>query len=85
MVSSIPSTYFVFISLDVFLVSFIKNLITSNAFYVILTPSTHGDFIACVLIKVVWGLDKIPIYLCCWHVFKAWRLCGTEKIKDVEV
>jgi hypothetical protein len=35
-------------------------LITSNAFYVVLTPSIHGDFIA-------------------------WRLCGTEKIKDVEV
>jgi hypothetical protein len=30
-------------------------------------------------------MDKVPIYLCCWHVFKAWRLCGTEKIKDVEV
>jgi len=30
-------------------------------------------------------MDKVPIYLCCWHVFKAWHLCGTEKIKDVEV
>jgi hypothetical protein len=30
-------------------------------------------------------MDKVPIYLCCWHVFKAWRLCGTEKIKNVEV
>jgi len=30
-------------------------------------------------------MDKVPIYLYCWHVFKAWRLCGTEKIKDVEV
>jgi hypothetical protein len=30
-------------------------------------------------------MDKVPIYLCCWHVFKAWCLCGTEKIKDVEV
>jgi hypothetical protein len=30
-------------------------------------------------------MDKVPIDLCCWHVFKAWRLCGTEKIKDVEV
>jgi len=30
-------------------------------------------------------MDKVPIYLCCWHVFKAWRLRGTEKIKDVEV
>ncbi len=39
----------------------------------------------CVLIRVVWGMDKVPIYLCCWHVFKAWRLHGTEKIKDVEM
>jgi hypothetical protein len=30
-------------------------------------------------------MDKVPIYLCCWHVLKAWRLHGTEKIKDVEV
>jgi len=30
-------------------------------------------------------MDKVPIYLCCWHVLKAWHLCGTEKIKDVEV
>ncbi len=39
----------------------------------------------CVLIKVVWGIDNVPIYLYCWHVFKAWCLCGIEKIKDVEV
>jgi hypothetical protein len=30
-------------------------------------------------------MDKVPIYLCCWHVFKAWHLRGIEKIKDVEV
>ncbi len=30
-------------------------------------------------------MDKVPIYLCCWHVLKAWRLRGIEKIKDVEV
>ncbi len=60
-------------------------MITSNAFYVVLTPSTHGDFIACVLIKVVWAMDKVPIYLYCWHVFKTWHLHGIEKIKDVEV
>jgi hypothetical protein len=30
-------------------------------------------------------MDKVPIYLYCWHVLKAWRLHGTEKIKDVEV
>jgi hypothetical protein len=60
-------------------------LITSNSFSVVLTPSIHGDFIACVLIKVVWGMDKVPIYLYYWHVFKAWRLCVIKKIKDVEV
>ncbi len=30
-------------------------------------------------------MDKVPIYLCCWHVPKAWRLRDTEKIKDVKV
>jgi hypothetical protein len=30
-------------------------------------------------------MDKVLILLCCWHVFKAWCLYGTEKIKDVEV
>jgi hypothetical protein len=30
-------------------------------------------------------MDKVPIYLCCWHVLKTWRLHGIEKIKDVEV
>jgi len=50
-----------------------------------INPSTHGDFIACVLIRVVWGMDKVPIYLYCWHVLKAWHLRGTKKIKDVEV
>jgi hypothetical protein len=30
-------------------------------------------------------MDKVSIYLYCWHVLKAWRLCGIEKIKDVEV
>jgi len=39
----------------------------------------------CVLIRVVLGMDKVPIYLYCWHVIKAWRLRGIEKIKDVEV
>jgi len=60
-------------------------LIASNAFYAILTPSIHGDFIACVLIRAVWGMDKVPFYLCCRHVLKAWHLCGIEKIKDVEM
>jgi len=30
-------------------------------------------------------MDKVPIYLCYWHVLKALRLCGIEKINDVEV
>jgi hypothetical protein len=30
-------------------------------------------------------MDKVPIYFCCWHVFKAWHLCDIEKIKNVEV
>jgi hypothetical protein len=30
-------------------------------------------------------MDKVPIFLCCWHILKAWCLCGTKKIKDVEV
>jgi len=29
-------------------------------------------------------MDKVPIYLFCWHVFKAWCLRGTERIKNVE-
>jgi hypothetical protein len=60
-------------------------LITSNAFYVVLTPSTHGDFIAYVSLLGLYGVDKVPIYLCCWHVLKAWGLRCTKKIKDVEV
>jgi len=30
-------------------------------------------------------MDKVLIYLCCWHVFKAWCLHGIEKIKNVKV
>ncbi len=60
-VSFIPSTYFVFISLDVFLVSFIKLLITSNAFLCCINPIHSWWFYCiCVLIKVVWGMDKVP-------------------------
>ncbi len=39
-----------------FLIFFIKFLITSNAFYVILTPSTHGDFIAYVSLLGLYGV-----------------------------
>ncbi len=80
-----------FISLDVFKYLFIIVLITSNAFYVVLTPSTHGDFIACVLIRVIWDMDKVPIYLCRGMFLKhgvyvvlkkskMWR-CGVESSK----
>ncbi len=30
-------------------------------------------------------MDKVFIFLCCWHVFKTCCLHDTEKIKDVEV
>jgi hypothetical protein len=30
-------------------------------------------------------MDKVPIYLCHWHVLKAWCLHGNKKIKDVDV
>jgi len=33
----------------------------------------------------VWGDDQVPIYLCAWHVLKAWRLHSMEKIKDNEM
>ncbi len=38
------------------LTSFIKFLITSNAFYVVLTPSTHGDFITYVSLLGSYGV-----------------------------
>ncbi len=68
-----------------FLVSFIKNLIISYAFYVIFPIHSWWFYYICIPIRVVWGMDKVPILLYCWHVFKAWCLCGTKKIKDVEV
>jgi hypothetical protein len=51
-----------------------------------LTPSIHGDFIAYVsLLGLYGGMDKVPIFLCCWHVFKALCLHGIKKIKDVNM
>jgi hypothetical protein len=38
----------------------------------------------CVPIRIVWGMDKVPIFFC-WHVLKTLHLRGIEKIKDVEV
>ncbi len=61
-------------------------MIISNAFYVVQTPSIHRDFIIYVsLLGPYGGMDKVLIYLCCWHVFKAWCLHGIEKIKNVKV
>jgi hypothetical protein len=37
------------------------------------------------MVRIVWGDDQVPIYLCTWHVLKAWRLCSMEKIKDNEM
>jgi len=37
------------------------------------------------MVRIVWGDDQVPIYLCTWHVLKAWRLCLMEKIKDNEM
>ncbi len=37
------------------------------------------------MVRIVWGNDQVPIYLCVWHVLKAWRLRSMEKIKDNEM
>jgi len=37
------------------------------------------------MVRIVWGDDQMPIYLCTWHVLKAWRLRSMEKIKDNEM
>ncbi len=34
------------------------------------------------MVRIMWGDDQMPIYLCAWHVLKVWRLCSMEKIKD---
>jgi hypothetical protein len=33
----------------------------------------------CFPIRVVWGMDKLPIFLCCWPLLKAWFVCGIKK------
>jgi hypothetical protein len=30
----------------------------------------------------MWDEDQVFIYLCAWHVLKAWQLCLMEKIKN---
>jgi hypothetical protein len=37
------------------------------------------------MVRIVWGDDQMPIYLCAWHVLKAWRLRSMEKIKNNEM
>jgi hypothetical protein len=61
-------------------------LITSNAFYGVLTPSTHGDFIAYVSLLGSYGVwTRFPSTFVVGMFSKQWHLRGTEKIKDVEV
>jgi len=37
------------------------------------------------MVRIVWGDDQVPIYLCTWHVLKVQCLHTMEKIKDNEV
>jgi hypothetical protein len=37
------------------------------------------------MVRILWGDDQVPIYLCAWHVLKAWCLRSMEKIKDNEM
>jgi hypothetical protein len=37
------------------------------------------------MVKIVWGDNQVPIYLCAWHVLKVWRLHSMEKIKNNEM
>jgi hypothetical protein len=37
------------------------------------------------MVRTVWGDNQMPIYLCAWHVSKAWCLRSMEKIKNNEV
>jgi hypothetical protein len=37
------------------------------------------------MVRILWGNDQVPIYLCAWHILKVWRLSLMEKIKDNEV
>jgi hypothetical protein len=37
------------------------------------------------MVRIVWVDNQMPIYLCAWHVLRAWCLHSIEKIKDNEV
>jgi hypothetical protein len=57
--------YFVFISLDFFNI-FHKILDYFKCILYCTNPIQSWRFYCiCVLIKVIWGMDKVPIYLCC--------------------
>ncbi len=82
-ISSIFSTYFVFISSDFF--SIFHKILDYFKCILCYTNPIHSWWFYCICVRVVWGIDKVPIFFCCWHVLKAWCLCGTQKIKNVEV
>jgi len=61
-------------------------LIISNAFYVVLTPSTHGDFIAYVSLLGLYGVwTRFPSTFFVGMFSKHGAYVVLEKIKDVEV
>jgi len=37
------------------------------------------------MVRIMWGIDQVPIYFCVWHVLMAWCLRSIEKIKNNEV
>jgi len=37
------------------------------------------------MVRIVWGNDWVLIYLCAWHVLKAWCLRSMEQIKNNEM
>jgi hypothetical protein len=69
------------------IITFLKKLIISNAFYVVLNPFTHGDFIAYVSLLGLYGvwtrfLSSFVVGMFSKHVIymiskksKMWR-CG---------
>ncbi len=37
------------------------------------------------MVRILWGNDQVPIYLCAWHILRAWCLHSMEKIKNNEM
>jgi len=59
---------------------------TSNPFYVVLTPSTHGDFIAYVSLLGSYGVwTRFPSTFVVGMFSKHGEYVVLKKIKDVEV